>query len=243
MTTIVTLSGTAVAASTMIDRAMRLISQISPGVSPTTDEYTTGLEALNAMLDSWRTERLACTAIQDESLTLVASQASYTIGLGGDLNTNRPVKIEGAYIVDSNGSSYNVTLINSDEYASIGLKSSTSELPQYLYYSPDMPLGNLWPYPVPASTYTLHVLTWTPQMAYTTTATTAYLAPGWENAIVYNLALEIAPEFEKVPNPLVTQMAATTKARIKRMNMQPIKLYSEVARVMNPRHQNILTGA
>ena len=243
MTIIVTLDGVSVAASTLIDRAMRLISQISPSVSPTTEEYATCLTALNAMSDSWRTEGLISVTVQDESLTLVSTQASYTIGLGGDLNTNRPTKIYGAYLVDSGGVSYDVNIIESDEYASIGLKSSSSTLPNYLYYSADVPLGNLWVYPVPSAAHTLHVLTPTPAGSYATTATTAYLAPGWEDALVYNLAVRIAPEFEKMPSPLVIDTAKQTKANIKRANMRPIKLHSELAAMVGPKHSNILTNA
>ncbi len=243
MTTIVTLSGSAVAASTLAARSMRLLSQISPGVTPSTEEYATCLEALNALLDQWRNEALMSITALDENLTLVSGQPSYTIGLGGDLNTNRPVRIDGAYLVDNGGVSYAVTMLNSDEYAAIGLKASTSTLPNYLYYSPDMPLGNLWPYPVPSAAYSLHVLTWTPLMAYTTIATTAYLAPGHENAIVYNLALAIAPEFEKQPSPLVMQTAVESKASIKRANMRPIKMRSDLASMINRQHSNILTNS
>lgn len=243
MTTIVTLSGTAVAASTMISRAMRLISQISPGVPPTTDEYASGLEALNSMLDSWRNEELMCIARLDEPLTYVPGQTSYTVGLGGDLNTNRPVRIDAAYLVDNGGVSYDVTILSAEEFISIGLKSSTSTLPNYLYYSPDMPLGNLWPYPVPAAAYTLHILTWTPHMSYTTTGTTAFLAPGWEEAIVYNLAIRLAPEFEKDPSSSVINIAMTSKAYIKRINSRPVKIYNELAALINNHHSNILTNA
>lgn len=227
----------------MIDRAMRLIAQISPGVTSTTSEYATGLEALNAMLDSWRNERLMVWSILDEPLTLVSGQSSYTVGSGGDLNTNRPVRIESAYLVDSGNVSYQVNILNAEEYAAIALKSSTSTLPNYIYYDPDMASGHLWVYPVPSAAYTLHVLTWTPMQSFTTKETTAYLAPGWERCIAYNLAIEIAPEFEKQPSPLVMKIAQEAKSQIKRINMTPVKMYTELAALINPRHSNILTNA
>lgn len=243
MPIIVTLSATSVAASTMIDRAMRLIGQISPGVSPTTDEYAVCLEALNDMLDSWRNERLMCYATQDESLTLVSGQASYTIGSAGDLNTNRPTIITYAYLVDNAGVSYDVNILNDKEYAAIGLKASTSTLPNNIYYAPHNPLGNLWVYPVPISAFTLHVLTPTPVMTYTTTATAAILPPGWREAIATNLAVYIAPEFETEASRTVMKMAADSKAYIKRVNNRPVKIYSDLAALVNPLRANILTNA
>lgn len=240
---IATLSATLVAASTMIDRAMRLIGQISPGVSPTTDEYAVCLEALNAMLDSWRNERLMCYTMLDESLTLVPSQASYTIGATGNLDTNRPTIITAAYLVDSANVSYDVNILNYKEYVAIGLKASTSTLPNNIYYSPDVPLGTLWVYPVPTSAFTMHILTPTPMMAYALTSTTAILAPGWQEAIATNLAVYIAPEFETEASRTVMKMAADSKAYIKRVNNRPVKIYSDLAALVNPLRANILTNA
>lgn len=242
MTTIVTLSGTAVAASTLISRAMRLIEQLSPGVSPTTDEYAVCLEALNAMLDSWRNEKLMCVATLDENFEMVAGQSSYTVGPAGDLNTNRPVRIDDAYIV-TGGYSYPLKQLTATEYADITAKANTSDWPMYFYYAPDMPLGNIWVWPVPSSETTMHVLTWTPQMAYTLISTTAYLAPGWEEAIATNLAVTIAPEFHTQPSQTVMLMAQRAKANIKRINMTPIKLRTDLPQLMGYRGRgNIYTG-
>lgn len=238
-----TLTGTAVAGSVLIDRAMRLIEQISPGVSPTTEEYTTCLEAMNAMLDGWRNEGLMSNAVQDESLVLTANDGTYTIGDSGNFNTSRPTKILGAYIVDSANSSYWMTMLNYDEYAAISLKASTSTYPDHLYYAPDVPLGTIYLWPVPTLAYTLHILTPTPMMAFATTATTAYLQPGWRDAIAYNLAVRIAPEFEREASPTVMQMASISKAGIKRANSIPLKIKSDLGALLSPRHMNILTNA
>lgn len=221
--TIVTLSETPVAASTMIARAMRLIGQISPGVDPTVDEYATCLDSMNTLLDAWRNEKLMCTAMLDENFQLVAAQPSYTVGSGMDLNTNRPVKIDQAYVV-VDGISHTLRQWSAEEYAAIVSKGLTSPIPQGFYYAPDMPAGNIWIYPIPSAGSTLHVLTWTPQMSFATSATTAYLAPGWKQAIETNLAIEIAPEFDMEASQTVTRMAMKAKAGIKTVNAQPIML-------------------
>ena len=98
-------------AATIINRALRLLGAISSGASADTDEMADGLIALNAMIDSWNNERLMIYAIQDESLTLVDGQASYTIGTSGNLNTTRPVSIEGAY-VRASSLDYPVRILN-----------------------------------------------------------------------------------------------------------------------------------
>lgn len=194
------------------------------------------------MLDSWRNEKLMCYATLDISVPTVVGQENYTVGLGGDLNDNRPTIIKAAYVVDSGGVSYDVNILTDEEYAAIGLKSSTSTLPNNIYYAPDNPLGNIWVWPVPAAVVTLHILVPTPLMAYSTTATSSILPPGWQEAIVTNLAVNIAPEFEREAPPTVMRMAQQSKAYIKRVNNRPTKLYTELPGMINPYRSNILTN-
>jgi hypothetical protein len=42
--------------------------------------------------------------------------------------------------------------------------------------------------------------------------------PGYLRAFVYNLAMEIAPEFGVEPSPQVTRIAMTSKRNLKRIN-------------------------
>lgn len=235
-------SGTLIPASQLINRAMRLLGQTSPGVLPTTDEYAIGLEALNAMMDAWRNDGLTSVAFQDEPFSLVAAQASYTIGTGGNFNTNRPVKIERAYLVDSNSVSTQIQLVNSDEYTSIIAKTSSSPIPFLLYYAPDMPLGHIYLYPVPTATYTLHLITWTPVISFASISTTSAFAPGWEDALGANLAVYLAPEFEMEASPTVMQMAIKSKAGLMRANNVPYYSTFDPTLLGPYRPFNILTG-
>jgi hypothetical protein len=240
--TIATLSATAIAASTLINRAIRILIQTSSGETPTTQETSDALESMNSMLDGWRNEGLMSEATLDESFTLVASQRQYLIGAGGDFNTNRPVRIAGAYITDNGGVSYQIKIVNAEEYASIGLKSSQSTRPQYIYYEPDMPLGSVYCYPVPSAAYTLHLLTWTPVLTFATAATTAYLAPGWQEAIVRNLVVNLAPEYQQQVTQDMMMQASTSKAWVKRANSRPMKLYTDLGMMFGGRKTSIITG-
>lgn len=182
-----------------------------------------------------------CVGKLDENFQLVANQSNYTVGLGGDMNTNRPVRIDGAYIV-SGGLTYPMEQIDYKQYAEIGQKAATSTWPQYYYYAPDDPLGVLWVYPVPNETSTLHILTWMPQMAFATSSTTAYLAPGWEEALATNLAVKIAPEFERIAPPDVREAAREAKSNIKRVNLRPVRIQSEIGALLGGGRVNIITG-
>lgn len=225
---------------TLINRATRLIGVSSVGETLSAEETEDGLTALNAMLDSWRNERMMVYAIQDESLTMVATQSSYTIGSGGDLNTTRPVRIETAYMRESN-TDYDVEILNDREWAAITDKTSTSDLVEKIYYKPSMSTGTLYVWPVPTTTNVLHLLTWTPLSTLAAASTTVTLPPGYEEAIAYNLAVRIAPEHGVSVSPEVAEIARTSKAAIKRINSQPIKAYTELTALVNQPHHNIYT--
>lgn len=228
-------------AQTIITRAIRLIGQIPSGDSPSSDESNDGLTALNAMLDSWQNEKLLCYAIRDESIALSATNTSKTIGPTGDLVSTRPIKIEGAYVTVSNYN-YHVRIINELEWASITARSTVAAWPDRIYYEPDMPNGTIYLYPVPNASSTLHILTRTPLTAFSTLSTTVSLPPGWERALTFNLALEIASEYEDAnPPPFVVATAAKSLAAIKKGNSRPLRAYTQLGPMFNSRRSNIIT--
>jgi hypothetical protein len=224
---------------TIIDRAMRLIGAIGSGESPTAAETTDVLAALNAMIESWQTERLYVYAMVDTAFTLVPTDASYTVGPAGNFSlTPRPQKIENVYIRESN-IDYPVKLIDFKRWDAIADKTSTSNIPEYAYYEPTLPTGTLQLGPVPSRANSLHIVTWTTLASLATAGTTVTLPQGYERALSYNLAIEIAPEFEKQVSVLVQQVAAEAKANIKRANQRPLTSYTELAMLTGTRGSSI----
>jgi hypothetical protein len=226
----------------VVNRALRLLGKLAAGASPTSDESSDCLTALNAMQDSWRTEGLMCYALREESLTLANADSSYTIGpTDGDLTTTRPIAIHAAWIVEDD-QSYPVKMITDFEYAAITDKTTTADWPSRANYKASMPKGTLVVWPVPNATRTMKLLTQVPLSALALSDTLS-VPPGWEDALASNLALAMAPEFELEPSALVVKMARESKANIKRVNMRPLRYYSEVAQLVGSKTSgNILSG-
>lgn len=225
---------------TLVNRAMRLLGLINSGESPTSTESDDALIAINAMLDSWRNDRLMTYALQDESLTLVAADFSYTIGSGGQLNTTRPVSIESCYC-RANSLDYPVRVIQFDEWNSIVDKTATSDIPEVVYYEPTMATGTLLVWPVPTTANVLHLTTRVPLTALVL-GTTVSLPPGWEDAIASNGAIAIAAEFQIDPRQSVVKMSQDSLKGIKRINSRPIKAYSDLNLLVgSPRSSSIET--
>lgn len=218
----------------IVNRALRLIGQIGSGASPTTDESTDALTACNGMLDAWRTEGLMCYALREESLTLASGQVSRTIGPSGNLDTVRPLDIEAAWIVDSSNVSHGVRMLTDAQYAAIPDKTTSGDWPTKANYKASMPTGTIVLWPVPNSTRTMKLLTKVPFSALALVDTLA-VPPGYEEAIVYNLAVRIAPEYERGVSQEVATIARMTKGSLKRANIKPSRARSEVASLVGGR--------
>lgn len=225
-------------AQTIIDRGMRLIGALASGESPTSAETTDVLAALNGMLESWRNERLMAFAWQDESKVLTPSDGSYTIGATGDFTT-WAAKIEHAYITNSGTDTF-LDPLDALGYDGIPDKTTTGT-PQYYYFEKSYPLGILKLWPVPDAADTLHIRTWVVLSGFATAATSVSLPPGYEDALAFNLAIRIAPEFEKKVSAEVAQIAIETKGSIKRLNNRPIM--SATGLMFGGNHHNILTDS
>lgn len=212
--------------STMIIRALQLIGEKGIGDSLTANEQTAYLSALNAMMESWSLERLMVYQILDEVFALTAGDGSYTIGSGGDFNTTRPIKIDGAVIRDSDNSDCGVEILGADAWRRIVQKTSTgNSYPQYLYYDSaySSALGTINLYPEPQASLSIVLSSWKQLQTFALISTTVALPPGYQRAIEYNLAIELAGGFID-PAQSVVKIARESKAAIKRVNLPDLSM-------------------
>lgn len=205
-------------ASDMINRSLRLIGAIGQSETPTAQESADSLYALNSMMDADGISRMMIPQMLEENFPLVASQASYTIGSGGNFNTTRPVRIESAFIRSTSGSDFPLQIIDNESYDSISLKTTTSDYPGYFYYENSFPLGKIYLWGAPSTAYTLYINSWKQLQNFTSLTTALSMPPGYQKYIEYNLAVEIAPEFGMTVPDLVLRGAVDSKAEVKRFN-------------------------
>ena len=144
--------------------ALKKAGIVGAGDEPEAEDITDALSDLNDMIAQWRVKRWLMYRLLDVSVTSTGAQ-KYTIGPGGDLVTTvRPDRIEGAFVRQLTNAAPNqvdfpLQLIEAREtYSRIALKQQGS-FPQFVWYDPVFPLGEVYPWPLPqASIYALHVL-------------------------------------------------------------------------------------
>lgn len=207
----------------LITASLRLIGAVSSGEAIAASEASDGLGTLNRMLSSWSTESLTIFAPVRETFPLTGSDGQYTIGATADFNTTRPVQIKQAFLIDQTSSpsvEYPVEILSLSQWQDITLKDLNG-LPAYLYIDGAFPTATIYLYPRPqSSSYTLGL--WSEkELSPLALDTTILLPPGYEEAIVYNLAARLAPEYGKALAPEIVAFATESKANIKRANHRP----------------------
>lgn len=218
----------------IITKAMQKSGIVTKNESPSSDEISDGLDSLNAMLSAWSNDSLLIYKRTIESFTLTTNDYSYTIGTGGDFNTTRPTYIISAYITE-NSTDYPLSIISDEIYANITDKT-VGGIPVMLNYNNGYSLGEIKLYPSPTKAYTLNLVTEKPYTTFTIDDVVD-LPAGWEQAIVYNLALILAPEYGQPVDQSIYKIAEDSKRLIKvntlktrSMDVQPSMTFPMVSR-------------
>ncbi len=205
----------------MIASSLRLIGVLASNEVATSEEANDALNSLNQMLSSWSTENLTIFQKVRDEFALVAATGTYTWGTGGDFNSSRPIEVISANLELQGTDPQEIPLkiLTTREYAALSLKETTSTIPQAVYFDGTYPLQNVTFYPVPSAVENAVFYSLKPFTVLTLSTELSY-PQGYEKAIRYNLAIDLAPEYGRQPDALIMQQAMDTKAQIKRKNMQ-----------------------
>lgn len=224
----------------LVSASLRKIGAIASGDTLDSQEATDGLAELNRMLGTWSNEGLMIPAVSEEApITLVSGQASYTLGPSGDLTT-RPLSIEKAVIRDGTMDYPPMRILTLDEFAAIPDKSVQSTIPYALYDAGGFPERTITLYPEPSEAKEL--VLWTKRaLSSVALDTTISLPPGYEDTLVYNLAIRLAPEYGRAVSQEVATAATESKNALRRANYKPRLLQCDLA-VAGGRSCSIYSG-
>ena len=207
-------------AGDQINSALRLIGQLAEAETPSAAASQDALAALNQMIDSWNTERLAVFSTQDQVFSWPPNVLSRTLGPSGDFVGNRPILLDDStYFIDTaSGISYGIKIINQQQYDGIAVKTVTSTYPQVIWINMSYPNIEMYVYPKPTKVLEWHFISVEELTQPALLSTTLAFPPGYLRAFKYNLACEIAAEFGVEPPPQVQRIAMTSKRNLKRIN-------------------------
>lgn len=205
----------------LVMRSMREIGVLASGAEPTTQEMTDVRNVLIGMLDTWRTENLMVPITSASTFTLSTSQSVYTMyeSVAADFNTVRPYRVHSAVLIDAAGIRTPLDAVSYVDYQ----RQSTHDLtgtPDSYCYIPEYPIGKLALSCNPIQAQILLMME-APLVALPASNTTEIdFPPGYLEAVVYNLAVRIASQFEVMPSQLVLGAAAASRQQIKSNNLK-----------------------
>ncbi len=224
----------AVSAQELITRTYLLLNAIESGASPTPAELSDGLFALNEMLANWAEQTIIVPFRTEDIIPLVGNKTVYTWGIGGDINSARPVEVQTAWLQTPDKTSYPFEiLMRLREYAQISLKTASSR-PDRAWYVTTYPLGTLTLDSSPDGPYSLHVWSIKEFSEFSTLSSTSELPNSYTRALRYNLALEIGAELGAEIDPRTVEIA--------KKSLQSIKTGNLARRVNNLSTDNALRG-
>lgn len=199
---------------------MRPLNAFTSSTELSDDEAQDALVALNWMLDSWSTQGNTLYHITRESFNLASGVNPVTIGVGGAINTARPLKILAASI-NVGGIDYQMKPLGYDDFEAIRLKTLQSGWPKFYYYEPSYPYGSIWLWPVPTGNV-INLMSEKPLSNFLSIYDEVILPPGYADAIKYNLSVRLAPEYQATIDDDVRRLAAVTLKSIRTSKAQTI---------------------
>ena len=203
-----------ISAYDLIASAFRKIGVLEAGETMAAGDGSTGLQALNDVIETWNIEGLSLVGGLPVTFNTVAAQNTYTLGSGGNWNGQRPTEISSAYC-SVNGVDFPIGIWTLEEWMGVPVKTLQQAIIERLVYENAYPLGQVILYPTPSSvvTVTLNYEAEIAQVASLNTVLT--LAPGYARALQYAVGQELQPEYGGSD---VTAYARATKAILKRAN-------------------------
>jgi hypothetical protein len=169
------------------------------GVTPSSDQLADCLTQANLMIDQTQVKRPMIYSIRLTQYTLGTSKI-YTLGPGGTLGTNRPVKIERATLMlSTTGTPVHLKIFQGSykEFAALAVQDIPGALPEFLYCDYAYPTANIYLIPQDRGGDKLELYDWQPIQSFVATTDIVQLPPGYQDWFVNNLAVRLASVFKE----------------------------------------------
>lgn len=197
----------------IITSALRKIQILGTGVSLEANEADEAFNTLNNMLSSFSAEGALTFQEIQETFSLNPAKADFTIGIGQDFDTIPPLFITAAFVRQGD-TDYPVTPYDEREYSRISQKNISGSVPRIYYYNANFPIANISFYPVPSGSDTFHMYSRKPLTSFVSLDTEFAMPAQYLSMLIHNLAVWIAPEYEREASRTITQIAMKTKKTV-----------------------------
>jgi len=228
----------------LINLALKKLAVLAEGESPTAEQSNDALTAFNDLIDHWNTQKLQSYTVTRTTWTITSGTQDYNVGSGQIVNVARPAFIDHVQFLDTSVTpnlEYQMSPLTEDAWSKVPQKGLTAPFPTSWYYNPTFPNGliSLWPKPTSA---VLQGVMYAPAVvsSFATLQTAVSLAPGYKRMYVNNLAIELAPDYEREPGAALVKAAADTFSDVKRLNKRFMDMQVDAAALIQGRSRRFV---
>lgn len=205
-------------ANQIIKRACLLIGAIDVTETVGGSEAAECLDSLNGLIDSWSTMPQAAYNNQEIVVTMAPSTFGLTIGPGQQIDTVRPLRIESAYARYNNLDRVIEVIEEKAQWDAILIKQLGTSWPEALWYDGGLPTGNVYFWPQPSGTVSLHLTVLNYVGDFADLTSDQNLSRGYKRALELNLAVELSDLFKLPVSPSLQRRADLAYRAIRRNN-------------------------
>jgi len=214
----------------LVERALKIIGRLGGGQTINANDQTDGLAEANAMLDFWNAQGLVMPYQTSCEVAFATARTYYTIGASGaNLTAPRPIRLDAAnyMYVGSEVVRYPMDIINAREYSKIRVRGLESTISRKVYYKPTYPNGTLyfWPY---VTVVTDYFEAFYPAALTALSSSDISLQPGYEDAIVWNLAERLTDYFGMELTQNIVNRAQKGRVLLEHINTHAIECELDV---------------
>lgn len=181
----------------VITGALRKLAVLASGGTPSANQISDANAALNAMVKAFHADGMPLWKIKEYTFTVSPSTASYTVGPAQTFNINQPLKVIQAMYKQTGADFVPMNVYNHYDFNLLP-SNNASGVPVNFYYHPLRTTGTVYLWPTPTSTDNTTQIKFVYQAPFEdmTTATDDFDFPNyWIEALIYNLAWRMAPEY------------------------------------------------
>lgn len=215
----------------IISDMMTLMGVINQGETPNPSEQAFVFFALNRRIDQWNSRSTYIYGVVGLPLNLLATKQSYVLGLGGDLNVERPLVRHASQAIAGSTVSLPVELIGASDWNAIEEPALTGQRVQKIFIDYNWPSANMKIWPIPAVNTTLTLWIWVRLTQFVSITDPVNFPDGYLMALEYQTCMDIMPGFARQidPNTLATIQAgaATAENDIQALNAQLLKGFAQ----------------
>jgi len=217
-------------AATLLDvitDALTSIGQLGIGQTASPEMAQQAFRKANRMLQKWSLQKLLLYVVTTRPFALAATVQDYTVGPTGTFVGTRPVFVEsGVAIVPGSTMQNPMNILTKEQWDALpdsGVICGLNGTPASVWPEYTNPNLTFHVTPIPSTIVNIRLGTWELLQQFASIFDELALPPGYEEALMYNLAVELAPDYDMPVSSDIAQLAADGLNTIKTNNAQKLR--------------------